>query len=479
MRLTVSVFFIALISSSVAASADRSTKPNILFFLTDDHRFDVLGCAGHPIVKTPTMDGLARDGVRFRNAFVTTAICAASRASLFTGLYERTHKYTFGTPPISTDHVRSSYPFLLKTLGYRTGFIGKFGVTVPGKTAEMFDFYRPLSRTPYVRKQSDGTMRHITLIAGDHALTFLRDCKKEEPFCLSISFDAPHAEDNVLDDLYPASAAMTGWYEDATIPPPRLGDPKIFASQPEFLQTSLNRKRWYWSCDTPEKYQKNMRGYFRMITDVDRVMGEVLAELKRLGFADNTVVIFSGDNGYYLGNRGFTGKWSHYEDSLRVPMIIHDPRLPSKKGRQEGLPHMVLNIDIPATIIELAGKEVPKDYQGRSLLPLLRGESPKDWRTDFFCEHLMRHVDIPKWEGVRDKRWVYARYFEQKPAYEFLHDLDNDPDELTNLAGDAKQTQVLEMMRRRCDELRDGYGGPWSPERFPAAEKKKQKDQKR
>lgn len=470
--------FVSLATTSFAFAADSSAKPNIIFFLTDDHRFDVLGCAGHPIIKTPTMDLLARDGVRFRNAFVTTAICAASRASLFTGLYERTHKYTFGTPPIAAEQVRSSYPLLLRMLGYRTGFIGKFGVGVPGKmTAEMFDFYRPLSRTPYIRKQADGTMRHITLIAGDNAVAFLRDCKKEEPFCLSISFDAPHAEDNVLDNLYPASPEVAGMYEDVTIPPPRLGDPKIFASEPEFLQTSLNRKRWYWSCDTPEKYQKNVRGYFRMITDVDRVMGQILDELKKLGMAENTVVIFSGDNGYYLGNRGFTGKWSHYEDSLRVPLIIFDPRAAGreKNGKQESLPQMVLNIDIPATILELAGREVPKAYQGRSLLPLIRGQSPNDWRHDFFCEHLMRHVDIPKWEGVRDQRWVYARYFEQKPVFEFLHDLQSDPDELKNLAADPQHAQVLAMMRRRCDELRDRYGGPWSPERFPAAVKKKEK----
>jgi arylsulfatase A-like enzyme len=439
------------------------SAPNVVFFLSDDHRSDLMGCAGHPILKTPVMDRLAREGVRFENMFVTTSICAASRATLLTGLYERTHRFTFGTPPIAPSFCATSYPAVLRAAGYQTGFVGKFGVKVPrGWQEKMFHYFKPLTRNPYFKKQPGGGVRHVAEIAGDRAIDFLRVQKKDQPFCLSVSFNSPHAEDSDKENHYPWPKAVDSLYRDVTVPPPHLSDPEVFNSQPDFLKKSLNRKRWFWRWDTPEKYQKNVRAYFRMISGVDHVMGRVLAELKKLGLADNTVVIFSGDNGYYLGSRGFAGKWSHYEESLRVPLIIYDPRAPRDrqgKVRKE----MVLNVDVAPTILSLAGCAVPKAYQGHSLIPLLEGKHPGEWRTDFFCEHLFDHADIPKWEGVRDSRWVYARYFEQSPPYEFLHDLKTDPQQLKNFARDPEHQEVLERMRKRCNELRDAYGGEYTP----------------
>lgn len=449
-----------------SAGAPRTVardRPNIIFFLSDDQRADFMGCAGHPILKTPTMDGLAAQGVRFANMFVTTSICAASRASIFTGLHERTHLFTFRTPPIARRYTAESYPALLRAAGYRTMFVGKFGVSVEkGERERMFDDFQPLNRSPYIKKQPDGTTRHVTEIAGDRAIEFIRSCPAGQPFCLSVSFNAPHAEDADKVNHYPWPASVDGLYDDVEIPPPRLSDPKIFESQPEFLKRSLNRQRWFWRWDTPEKYQRNVRAYYRMISGVDRVMARVLEEVRRLGRQDSTVVIFSGDNGYYKGARGFAGKWSHYEESLRVPLIVFDPRAAdSLRGRV--VEAMALNIDIPATILEYAGVGVPSSYPGRSLVPWIQGRQPEAWRSDFFCEHLMEHDAIPKYEGVRGERYVYARYFEQKPAFEFLHDLRADPDQLRNIAGDDAHATVLEKMRARCDELRDRYGGPYDP----------------
>lgn len=459
----------------LAAAGTPKKQPNIIFFLSDDHRSDLMGCAGHQILKTPTMDSLAEQGVRFENTFVTTSICAASRATLFTGLYERTHKFTFRTPPIAAEHCDSSYPSLLRAAGYRTGFVGKFGVSVPrDRLAKMFDYYKPLGRNPYFKKQPDGSLRHLSQITGDHAIEFLRQQEPGRPFCLSVSFNAPHAEDSDKENHYPWPKAVDGLYENLTVPPPPLSDPSVFESQPKFLKKSLNRQRWFWRWDTPAKYQKNVKAYFRMISGVDHVMGRVLGQLDKLGLADDTVVVFSGDNGYYLGSRGFAGKWSHYEESLRVPLIIYDPRLPEpQRGRV--VHHMALNADIAPTIVALAGLEVPALHQGRSLVPLVQGETVSDWRTDFFCEHLFDREGIPKWEGVRDWRWVYARYFEQSPPYEFLHDLRKDPTQLKNLAADSAYAQVLARMRKRCDELRDHYGGPYSHEKFPTVERKPNK----
>ncbi len=432
-------------------------RPNILFLLVDDQRNDTLGCAGHPIIKTPVIDSLAADGVRFRNAFVTTAICAASRASILTGLYERTHGYTFGKPPLKPAHISKSYPALMRGAGYRTGFIGKYGVKTEGDPeADMFDFFKPHGGYPYFKEQPDGTVRHETEVTGDRAIEFLKSNPGGKPFCLSISFNAMHAADHDMENHFPWPKAVDGMYDDIEIPAPRLSDPAIFENQPEFLKKSMNRKRYFWRWDTPEKYQRNMKAYFRMISGVDRVVGRIRKELETLDLADNTVIIYMGDNGYYMGDRGFAGKWSHYEQSLRVPLIIYDPSLPKVK-RGAVADEIALNIDVTATMLKLAGVEMPTHYQGRSLTPLLQGKSTHGWRNDFFCEHLMDNADIPKWEGVRGERYVYARYFEQEPAYEFLHDLKADPDPLVNLASDLKYREILVKMSRRCDEFRDGY----------------------
>ena len=453
-------FAVALGSTGRGMAQDRDERPNILFFLIDDQRNDTLGCAGHPILKTPNIDALAASGVRFQNAFVTTAICAASRASFLTGLYERSHGYTFGKDVLRREDLERSYPYLLRQAGYRTGFAGKFGVGVPkGIQDELFDVYAPLGRNPYFKKMPDGSLRHETEINGDKAIEFIKSTPEGQPFCLSVSFNAVHAEDRDKEDHFPWPKAVDGMYEDIEIPPPRLSDPAIFESQPEFIRESMNRDRWYWRWDTPEKYDKNMRAYFRMISGVDHVIGRVVEALREAKLEDNTVIIYMADNGYYMGDRGFAGKWSHYEESLRVPLIVFDPRL-AKRHRGKVREEMALNIDVTATILGLAGLPQPEQYQGADLRPLLEGKRPAGWRTDFFCEHLFDNKDIPKWEGVRDTRYVYARYFEQDPPFEFLHDLRTDPDELQNLTRDPEYARVLDTMRTRTDKLRDGYTRP-------------------
>ena len=452
-------------------AADR---PNFIFFLSDDHRWDRLGCAGHPMLKTPVIDKLAAKGVRFRNMFVTTSICAASRASLFTGCYERTHGYTFGTGPIHAELVQAAYPARFKAAGYRTGFVGKFGVRIQGQPAEdWFDVYKPLHRNPYHKKQPDGSTRHVSELAGDEAIRFLENHAADQPFCLSVSFNAAHAEDGDKRPgigHFPWPKAVDGLYDDVPITAPRLSDASIFEAHPEFLKKSINRERFFWRWDTPEKYAINLRAYYRMITGLDRVMGRVLTALDEKGLADNTVIVFSGDNGYYEGQRGFAGKWSHYEESLRVPLVIYDPRAPKNQRGKLSDP-MVLNIDVAPTMLDLAGLSVPKEMQGRSLRPLLQGITPKDWRQDTFCEHLMNHGGIPKWEGVRGDGFIYARYFQQKPVYEYLHDLKSDPDQLKNFADDPAYAEKLGAMRTRCDTLRDQLGGKYSQEKVDAWKK--------
>ena len=435
-------------------------RPNIVFLLTDDQRWDMMGCAGNPWIRTPNMDALAHEGCRFTNAFVTTSICAASRASFLTGLYERTHRFTFGTPPLARAFTDISYPVLLRTAGYRTALFGKFGIKVPpGATSKMFDEFENLFRHPYFKKQADGSKRHLTDVLGDKAVGFLRSARSgKQPFCLSISFNAPHAEDSDPRQ-YVWPKAMDGLYRDVVFPPPADSAPAFFEGLPGFLRDSLNRKRWHWRFEPPEKRQEMTRGYYRMISGVDAVVGRIRRELRKLGLADNTVIVLMGDNGYFLGERGFAGKWLGYEPSLRVPLLVFDPRTPqSLRGRTVSA--LALDVDIAPTLLDFAGTDVPALMQGRSLGPVLANR-PVLWRSDFFCEHLFNHPKIPKFEGVRSLRWKYLRYFEQTPVYEELFDLTRDPLEEQNLVRDRRYADVLDRLRKRCNQLRDRYGGPY------------------
>jgi len=427
-----------------------SKRPNIIFLLTDDQRWDTMGCAGNKIIHTPNMDSLAAEGVRFTNAFVTTSICTASRASIFNGTYQRIHRFNFQTPPLSAEMTDISYPCLLKAAGYRTGFTGKLGVTVEtGETARMFDYFEELV-CPYRKEQPDGSDRHLTNIMGDKAIEFLDTCTPAQPFCLSVSFQAPHAEDD-NPDQYVWPKECDHLYRNVTIPPAANSSPEFFSAMPKFLKESLNRKRWYWRFDAPQKAQEMTKGYYRMISGVDAVIGRIIEELKKRQIYDNTVIMLMGDNGYFLGERGFAGKWLMHEESIRVPLIVFDPQA-GKKTRGITVSEMALNIDLAPTILELAKVKIPPRIQGRSLVPLLKGRKPK-WRTDFLYEYLWFKDDIPKCEGVRTERWKYIRYFEEKPLYEELYDLAGDPQERVNLAKDLNHQETLNCLRKRCNQL--------------------------
>jgi len=452
-------------SKNTNRAAAATKRPNILLLFADDQRNDTLGVAGHPIVKTPSIDRLATNGVRFTNAFVTTSTCWVSRASLFTGTSERRHLYRVTPGPLNPDLCDTSYFTVLKNAGYRTGHIGKEHVDLADASAQtMFDVRRPLFRRPYFKEQADGSLRHTTQILGDWGIEFLEEQPQDQPFCLTVSFNATHAEDGDKRPgigHFPWPKVMDGYYEDQEMPLPQLNDPAIYESQPNFLKQSINRERFFWRWDTPEKYQTNMRAYFRMLSGIDHVVGRLVDQLEKQGLADNTVIIYTADNGYYLGDRGFAGKWTHYDQSLRIPMIVYDPRLPAD-SRGRVLPQMVLNSDLASTMIELGGETPPPAHTGRSLVPLTRGQTPADWRTDFLCEFIAIPQTIPRWEGVRGGDYTYARYYvdgPEKPPFEFLHDLKNDPNQLVNLttlaASEQREThrEALSKLRQRCDAL--------------------------
>jgi len=416
--------------------------------LTDDQRWDALGYAGNPIIQTPNMDELASAGLYFKNAFVTTPICAASRASLFTGLYERTHDYTFGKPILKDEYMYNSYPYLLRKAGYQTGFVGKFGVKVNEGIEDSLFSTSVKTLYPYF-KEVDGKQVHLADINGNHAIDFIKS-NKEKPFCLSLSFWSPHANDGAEEQYFWAEY-VDSLYAENEIPIPETADAAFFEALPEFLKTSMNRKRWYWRYDTPEKRQKMVKGYYKMISTVDSVVGRIQAALKEEGLAENTVIIFMGDNGYFLGERGYAGKWTLHEHSIRVPMMIYDPRQPESE-RGKSFEEMVLNIDITPTILKLAGVDIPESYHGESLTAFY-GQTPKKWRSSIFMEHqLTSNPLLIMTDGYRDHTWKFIRY-ENNPEFIELYNHQEDFNEAKNLAYNSEYADLVKHFQHQCDSI--------------------------
>lgn len=430
-------------------------RPNLVFLLTDDQRWDALGYAGNPIIQTPHLDALARDGVHFRNAFVTTPICSISRATLLTGQYARRHGIHDFATPLSDSAFADTYPALLREAGYRTGYVGKYGVGSP-EPAERFDYWRSIPQSgPYEMKDSLGRPVHRTQLTTDLAIAFLESQPRDRPFVLSVGYKAPHAQDNdPRQFIYdPRDSAM---YAGVTIPPPPTAHDRYWEAHPDFFRRqNEGRTRWGWRFATPESYQAMVQGYYRLVSGVDRSVGEIRAALRRLGLEQNTVIVFMSDNGFFLGEHGLADKWYGYEPSVRVPLIVHDPRLPrSLRGQREQA--IVLNVDIAPTLLDLAGLPVPERMQGSSLLPLVRDQVAA-LRSDFFFEHPFEYQGrIPRSEGVIGGRYKYLRYLDPEPDHEVIFDLEADPLETTNLAPDPRYLAVLERLRERYRQLQQG-----------------------
>ncbi|MEY4386580.1 MAG: hypothetical protein RLY20_1863 [Verrucomicrobiota bacterium] len=446
-RLFLLLALLAALGLQPVLGADKPL--NILVLLADDWRFDSLGCAGNPVVQTPSVDRLAQEGLRFTHACVTTPICGVSRASLFTGQWMSRHGDKafdmFQTPWAET------YPGLLRTHGYYVGHVGKWH---NGKfPAANFDFGRAYSGTHWIEER-DGTKIHVTQKNENDALEFLGTRPKDKPFCLTLAFFAPHAEDNNPLQYLPQPASMK-LYEDGAIPVPVNATDESFRRLPEFIANEKNegRVRWRWRFDTPEKFQTMMKNYYRLITEVDATCGRVLEELKRQGVLDNTLVIFTGDNGYFHAEHGLADKWYPHQESIRVPLIVRDPRLrTSKHGTTND--EFVLNVDIAPTLLSAAGIAAPAQMQGRDFAPLYLAATPPAWRTEYFEEHAtIRNTNfIPSSEALVRKDWKYFYWPEFKR--EQLFNLLADPREEHDLVNHPAQQERLAGMRQRFNELK-------------------------
>ncbi len=443
-------------------TAGLAGRPNIIFILTDDQRWDALGYEGNKLIHTPEMDKLARQGTYFRHAMVTTPICAASRASILSGMYERTHGYNFQTGPIGDQYMENAYPRMMRQAGYYTGFFGKFGVKYDHQD-QLFDIYEDYDRNSayhdrraYYYKTLNGDTVHLTRYTGQQALDFIEQAPTDKPFCLSLSFSAPHAHDSAPDQYF-WQHETASLLEDTTMPGPDLVADRYFNEQPAPVRNGFNRLRWHWRYDTPEKYQHSVKGYYRMISGIDLEIGKIRQQLVKQGLDQNTVIILMGDNGYFMGERQLAGKWLLYDNSIRVPLIVYDPRVNKHQDNND----MVLNIDVPPTILDLGGVEHPSVYQGKSLMPIVTGRTSSLNRDTVLIEHLWEFDSIPPSEGVRTKEWKYFRYVNDKSVEE-LYNLQKDPREINNLAKKAKYQNVLAEFRQKCDQLIRKYHDPYS-----------------
>ena len=469
-----------LLLLSIASAAER---PNILFIMTDDHAAHAISCYGSKVNETPQMDRIAKDGMRFTNAFVTNSICTPSRATILTGKYSHLN----GTPVFNRfDGSQQTVAKLLQAAGYHTGMIGKWHL---GSDPTGFDRWIVLPgqgvyRNPdFLTAESRVTVRgYATDVITDLGVEWLETRPKEKPFFLMLHHKAPHRP-------WEPDEKHRAMFANRTIPEPEtLFDDYATrpGALPENMQTiaknltNRDLKRpspgssltfiEHWNATVPMevevdgkkltgealvhwKYQRYMQDYLACVQSVDDNIGRVLDYLERTGLAKNTIVFYTSDNGFFLGDNGMFDKRFMYEPSLRVPLLVRGPGV--KAGAVSDF--FALNNDFAPTFLDLAGLPTPADMQGRSLLPLLRGEAPADWRKTMYYRYYHDPGDhnTRAHYGVRTATHKLI-YFYKKDAWE-MFDLVKDPTEQKNIAGDEKEAVRLSEMRAELTRLRKEF----------------------
>jgi N-acetylglucosamine-6-sulfatase len=466
-------------SQNIPTARPNTSRPNIVVILIDDQRWDAMGCAGHPWLKTPHLDRLAARGARFRNAFVTTSLCSPSRASILTGQYMHAHGVQDNFTPLPSR--LPTFPRVLQQQGYRTAFLGKWhmGDTQLIGSGQDSDNPQPgfdhwvsfkgqgvytnpvLNVNGRQRKVED----YITDILTQEAVEFIGQQKSEEPFLLYLSHKAVHAGFQPAPrhrELYRSNPVPMP--ETATI---REGKPKwLLRKRDESRHGLAHLYEGHYTLDSL------YRDYMRTVAAVDESVGAVEAALQRGGFLDNTLVIFLGDNGFLLGEQGLVDKRVMHEPSIRIPMLAAWPgRIPAGSVRDE----LVLNMDVAPTAIAAAGQEPPATMHGRSLLGLF-APSPAPWRKEFIYEYLW-DWEAPHTAGVMGLRSQTHSYMEYQGVWDDneLYDLTVDPEERHNLlagtqvateAGgwlrniqDPALARLVRTMRARMVEILNRTGG--------------------
>ena len=410
-------------------------KPNFVFVLTDDQRWDALSVVQHeqgdrgrfPWFQTPNMDRLAAEGTRFRNAFVVNSLCAPSRTCFLTGRYSHLNGVANNHTPFPTNNV--THATLLRAAGYVTGYIGKWHMGVQRGQRPGFDYSASFigqghyEDCPFqINGVATPTKGWVDDVSTDFAIEFIKK-NKGKPFSLTIGYKSPHGP------FTPPERAKDRFANAVIRPVPNMETPAAFKKNQPVGRNRLNLN------------------YFRCISAVYDDLGRLLATLNELSLAENTVVFFASDNGYYLGEHGLGDKRSAYDESMRIPFVVRYPKL---GVHDKTVDEMVLNIDLAPTLLDFAGLPVPKEIQGRSLRPLVEGKFVS-WRKAWFYEYFFEHnFPTPPILAVRTDTAKLIQYPGHDDWTE-LFDLKADPYEMKNLMGDPAHKKLLAQMKREFD----------------------------
>ncbi len=446
---------VAAASSLAPQAAAQSGKRNVVFILSDDHRFDMMSAAGHPWLETPNLDRMLANGVHIKNGFVTTSLCSPSRASVLSGQYCHAHRVMDNSTPL-TDGL-TTFPEVLQDGGYKTGFVGKWHMG--GESDEPrrgFDhwvsfrgqgvYFDPMLNINGEHKKVEG---YNPYILADQADEFLRE-NKDGPFFLYLSHKAVH-------DNFAPAPEHKGIYAKEPIPyPVSYADvDENYEGKPEWVRKQ--RMSWHGVdglYNQRYKFEDFYREYCECVHSMDAAIGRTLDTLDELGLTEDTLVIYMGDNGSQHGEHGLIDKRTMYEASIRVPMIAQCPAL---FGKGKAIDQMCLNIDIGPTILDAAGLDAPDTMQGASFLPLLEGRDA-EWRTEFVYEYFWERAypQTPTVIGLRTDQYSYMRYHGLWDVDE-LYDIQEDPHQMNNLIGDVKTVNEGGPLIRRYREQNHPY----------------------
>ena len=502
-----------LLAGLLTAAHAKSERPNILFVFTDDHAPHAIGAYNgwlKSVNPTPVIDKLAREGMLFEKSFCSNSICGPSRAVILSG--KHSHKNGFMNNGNSFDWNQQIFPKILRKNGYQTAIYGKSHLK--GKPQGFDDwavlpgqglYYNPDLIFPDGRRRVDG---YCTDVVTDLAVNWLKEKRdKSKPFMMMVQHKAPHRNWmpalrhlSLYDDIdIPEPPTLFDRWED-NAPPARHQELEIdrhmdlnydlfvdltaeFNQPPS--QKRQDRSAWYnmkrmskeqltkWRASYGPKdeafhkaklkgkdlvrwkFQRYAKNYLRCVRGVDESIGRLQDTLKELGLAENTVVIYSSDQGFYIGDHGWYDKRWMYEESLMMPFIVKWPGVTKPGSRNKKL---IQNLDYSETFLEMAGAPIPGDMQGHSLVPLLKGQTPDDWRKSIYYhyyEYPSVHM-VPRHYGIRTQRYKLMHFYQFGEEWE-LYDLRNDPDELTNLYGKSEHAQLQNRMKKRLAKLQKDY----------------------
>mmetsp|Transcript_31374 Transcript_31374/g.65494 ORF Transcript_31374/g.65494 Transcript_31374/m.65494 type:complete len:644 (-) Transcript_31374:3643-5574(-) len=455
-------------STRQEAPPDQQEPLNIVLFYADDWTMKVLGKL-NPHVDTPNIDAMADRGMIFTRNCVTTSICWISRNTLATGVYAAVHKNVKIAQDLmfnkTVSWLETLYPMLKKN-GYYTGLVGKWHAPMPGVFRKnTFDRFQSYYGAHWMTR--DNKRRHVTDLNGQDAIDFLRTRPKEKKFSLTVSFFATHAVDGNQKAPYQPMNESMSLYTNVTVPRPKTATENHWNELPWFFnQRNEGRKRWKTRFDTDENYQEKIKNLYRMASEVDAVVGAVIDELKQQGVYEKTILIFTTDNGNLHGEHGLAEKWYPWEESIRVPLVIQDPRMPqSAHGTRND--DFTLSVDLAPTILSAAQVQPPKFMQGRDIaqLYLQPEKAKKTWRQDFFYEWTQGEprtaVGHNAWYHIPAVfaliRKDYKYFYWPQTKYEQLFRVETDPYEENDILNSTAQTtqQALQIMKARYAFLKD------------------------